>query len=503
MKTSTPSLPGLGQALALLGMAEKQAAAGQFDLAVQSYVRAIDACPLYAASYCDFIVMLLKLNEIANAARVVAAIPPQVYQGCPPAQNLHGVVLLQQGRHTEAIERLSTLVGAPGVDQAMLFHNLGTCYNRQDKLDEALAWYERAHQAGQRTAAFYQDWAGILQKQEDIEGATRLYDKARKLFPGNSDLRYEYSLFLLRNEQYALGFKLYAERWKSSIHGARPWPMPIPAWDGRKPIRSLLVLPEQGMGDQIVFSALLRTAMERVPAVTAALDPRLAPLLLRSFPGLRTVAGMLEPDVIQRDYDAYVYAADLGALFPDAVTWQQGWLKADEERVRALRQSLQARFPGKTLVGLSWKSVRPVLGEKKSIGILQWKPVLQREDCAFISLQYGDVADDLRLAREELGVTLHLEPEIDCFNDLDGLAALANACDRVITTSNSTAHLAAATNAPTWVLLPKGAGVFWYWGFAPDRTRWYPHIRLFRTRDSQDWTALIDTVAARLGETLT
>lgn len=502
MKTSNTPLPGLAQALAFLGMAEKQAAAGQFNPAVQSYVRAIDACPLYAASYCDFIVMLLHLNEVESAAKVVAAIPPEVYQTCRPAQNLHGVVLLQQGRYADATERLTSLVGAAGIDQGMLFHNLGSCCNRQEKLEEALAWYQRAHEAGHKTAAFFQDWAGVLQKLEDIEGATRLYDKARKLFPGHSEIRYENSLFLLRNEQYAQGFKLYAERWKSSTHGARPWPMPIPAWDGRKPIKSLLVLPEQGMGDQIVFSALLRTAMEHVPTVTAALDPRLAPLLLRSFPGLRTVAGTLEPEAIRRDYDAFIYAADLGALFPDAITWQQGWLQADAERARALRQAWQARFPGKTLVGLSWKSIRPVLGEKKSIGILQWKPVLQREDCVFISLQYGDVTEDLRLAREELGVTVHVDPDIDCFHDLDGLAALANACDRVITTSNSTAHLAAATNAPTWVLLPKGAGVFWYWGFAPDRTRWYPHIRLFRTRDTQDWTALIDAVAARLGESI-
>ncbi|MCD6060659.1 MAG: hypothetical protein K0S16_970, partial [Moraxellaceae bacterium] len=73
------------------------------------------------------------------------------------------------------------------------------------------------------------------------------------------------------------------------------------------------------------------------------------------------------------------------------------------------------------------------------------------------------------------------------------------ALDLLITTSNSTAHLAAATNAPTWVILPMGSGLLWYWGYKP-QCRWYPHIRLFRTRDSTDWTNVIDEVTCALRE---
>lgn len=500
MQNSTPSLPGLGQAMALLATAGKLAAARQYDQAVQAYVRAIDACPLYAASYCDFITMLLQLNEVANAARVVAAIPPQVYQGCRPAQNLHGVVLLQQGRYAEAVEVFLPLVGAPGINPGPLFHNLGTCFNRQDRLAEARDWYERALAAGHASAEILRDLAGILQKLEDVEGAARLYERALKRYPANSDLRYEYALFLLRREDYARGFRYYAERWRAPTHGMHRVAPPLPLWDGKSTVRRLLVLPEQGVGDQVVFSAFLGLLMTRAGRVTSALDARLAPLLLRSFPGLEALPADASLEQVRQDFDACVHAADLGGLFPDAVNWTGPYLQPDRERAARLRAAWQARFPGKTLVGISWRSTRPDFGDLKSIPLPQWQPVLQQQDCVFINLQYGDVTEELRAVREQCGVEIHVEPGVDCMDDLDGVAALANACDRVITTSNSNAHLAAATGAPTWVLLPRGMGVLWYWGFAPDRTRWYPHIRLFRNRDTQDWSALIARVAAQLGE---
>ena len=49
--------------------------------------------------------------------------------------------------------------------------------------------------------------------------------------------------------------------------------------------------------------------------------------------------------------------------------------------------------------------------------------------------------------------------EIDNFNDIDGLAALIQACDVIVTVSNTTAHLAAALGKPVLIMLPFSPGL--------------------------------------------
>ena len=83
----------------------------------------------------------------------------------------------------------------------------------------------------------------------------------------------------------------------------------------------------------------------------------------------------------------------------------------------------------------------------------------------FVDLQYGDTEE----ARDELhrlhGLEIAHFDDVDLHDDLEGLAALCNACDLVITVSNVTAHMAGALGRPVWLLLPMpGAAVYWFSG---------------------------------------
>ncbi len=50
----------------------------------------------------------------------------------------------------------------------------------------------------------------------------------------------------------------------------------------------------------------------------------------------------------------------------------------------------------------------------------------------FVNLQYGNVTAELQSAEEKFGVTIHNFGDLDLRNDLDGAAALTDACDLVI-----------------------------------------------------------------------
>lgn len=476
----------------------------QYEAAAQACQQAINLAPMQAAGYLELMSLLLQIGDLANAAIVQQHIPPALYQQTPVLRYLHAHLLTEQRHLPEAIQLFQGLEGAPGIATAELCNNIGSCYNRLDRFDEALAWYDKAFDAGPRSAMLYKNRAGILHNRGDIAAAAQLYSEGVAAFPGDAELLYEYANFLLKNEQYTEGFRLYAHRWQK-LPGQSAPTLPIPRWDGVTPVRSLLVLGEQGVGDQVVYSALLPAVMAKVGKVTLTFDPRLAPLLARSFPGLAFADPKAPPpaDVMRRDYDAWIAAGDLGGVVPEGIGWSGGPLIPDPERQSALRARYQALFPGKTLIGISWKSQRALYGERKTVDIESWGPLLQQPGCQFISLQYGDIDGDCARAREAFGVDIHQDPEVDAFHDLDGLAAQARACDLVITTSNSGAHLAAATRTPTWVILPIGSGLCWYWGFREHDCRWHPGVRLFRAHAPDQWAPVLSRVAAALEDFLT
>ena len=80
--------------------------------------------------------------------------------------------------------------------------------------------------------------------------------------------------------------------------------------------------------------------------------------------------------------------------------------------------------------------------------------------------------------------------EVDNREDLDGLAALIEACDEVVSIGNATAHLAGALGKRTTVLLPEAPS--WRWLAQGETTPWYGNVGLLRSGSSAE--TLVDAV---------
>lgn len=80
-------------------------------------------------------------------------------------------------------------------------------------------------------------------------------------------------------------------------------------------------------------------------------------------------------------------------------------------------------------------------------------PLLQIPGVQFVYLHYGDTQDERRAIKSNTGIDITHLDDIDNQNDIDVLATLIEACDIVITVSNSTARLVAALGKPTIILL--------------------------------------------------
>ena len=83
-------------------------------------------------------------------------------------------------------------------------------------------------------------------------------------------------------------------------------------------------------------------------------------------------------------------------------------------------------------------------------------------------------------------------PNIDLYNDIDGLAALITACDCIITIDNLTSHLSGALSKNTKLLLPRIADE--RWGLDPKKSYLYKNTTLYRQSIFGDWNEPINKI---------
>ena len=133
-----------------------------------------------------------------------------------------------------------------------------------------------------------------------------------------------------------------------------------------------------------------RLAGKRLAAQTVlyleALAPRLLPILCRSFPTIHFVPRGIEVTLDESERPEFQVAlgslcrwlrADL-ARFPA----HAGYLSADPERTESLRQRYRAQFPGRRLIGISWRGGSRGPDVDRSMALAQWADILRLPDLA-------------------------------------------------------------------------------------------------------------------------
>ena len=119
--------------------------------------------------------------------------------------------------------------------------------------------------------------------------------------------------------------------------------------------------------------------------------------------------------------------------------------------------------------------------------------IFKKMNVVLLNLQYGDVDDEIREFKEATGIDVVQCASVDNREDIDGLAALIEVCDLVVSTSNVTIHMAGALAKETWVMLPRVAVNFW-WLVERTDSIWYPNSTLYRQPKLDDWNGVYASV---------
>lgn len=449
-----------------------------------------------------------QYSEALQAAESAIRLAPQN----PNAHSYRGSALLQLNRTADALRAYQQVARlAPGA--AVAHYNCGNALQRLGRWDEAATALRRALKLQPTYSDAHTVLGIVLRAQGDFDGAMRHFEQAIAINPHAADAHYNKAISCLSAGQLRDGWEAYEWRlrWNVTIRQgqSRAIDHVAPDWDGKPLQQPLLVLPEQGLGDQLFFAGMLEDLQQVAPQATVCVEPRLVPLLSRSFPRLtfKAPSDIDENQARARgDFAAQIHLGSLGRFFRhDAASLQRvtsPYLQADPERSAALRARL-AR-PGKLVCGLSWNSRNADSGAEKSLTLQTLAPLLSLQEASFVDLQYGDTTEERLQLETRHGLNIHKLDDIDNRNDIDGLAALISACDLVVTISNTTAHLAAALGKPTVILLTASPKLLWYWHRDRNDSPWYPSAVLLRQEKAGDWTGVVDiarqAVAAYAGE---
>jgi Tfp pilus assembly protein PilF/ADP-heptose:LPS heptosyltransferase len=431
------------------------------------------------------------------------------------ALNDAGVALLREGRSDDALRAFDA---AHVLDprNADALNNRGIALQRRGELDAAAASYARAIEARPGFAQASLNWGNALKDAGDLEGARERYRNAAAQMPGlaqawvnlgsialaladrdearasyrraleldaaSADARFGLAQVALRSHDFAAGWEGYERRFDTAPPQAQRRTMaarPLERADLGSGMR-VAVWKEQGVGDQVLFATLLPELAAAGVRPVVEVDARLAPAMRRSLPSI----AFTTPDDAERDFAACERQVALGSLprlfRPDAASFARqprALLRADPERVVRIREALGAG----PWIAISWRSLqsgdRRALGDRKSLALEDFAAIAGESGARLLDLQYGDVAEErARFESSHPGLLGRVEG-LDTYNDFEGILAALEACERVVTASNVTAHLAGALGKPTRVIFRGDWPPFHYWTpGANGRSLWYPSV---------------------------
>lgn len=438
------------------------------------------------------------------------------------ALRLMGVTLARLGNDGEALDYIKKSIQI-NKRNGITHSNMGNILLSSGKVPEAILAYKKAIDLAPKYSEVHGNLGNALQELLDFEGASKSYLTAISLDPGNPDFYCHLGNALLAmgnsgdaKEAYSKALELNSNhadslyylallnlyefnffdgwqgnewRWMSNGSNSPALKTSIKRWGGTPISGNLLIWSEQGIGDQILYASMLREAQKFSNSITVSLDAKLLPVFRRSFPEYRFIN---KSDLIPEDeFNSQIPIGSLGNFFRTSI---EDFSKSTMPYLvpnSILTQNFKSNqlFSKKLTCGLSWRSVNRVRGKNKSMNLEDLSPILSLyKEINFINLQYGDTSLERSNLNKNTGPFIQDFPDIDLYDDIENVLSLIEACNIVVTTSNSTAHLAGAIGKETLLLLPYSAGALWYWhdlnGFSP----WYPSIKIFRQSKQGDWS---------------
>lgn len=462
---------------------------GTYDAALAAFETGLNVAPGDGELLLNYGVVLTAAGRSEEAAACFEDVLAQAPDDPDALTNLAAAQMRLED--LEGAEETARRALSLAPDSAGAQANLAMILAAARHWEEAEAHYHDALRALPENADIWSNYGNMLMAADRLEEADVAYGRARKYAPGDARHAFQHGLCRLNQGDLAQGWRLYeagldcgervpvtgpkAERWRGE------------ALDGK----TLAILPEQGLGDEIRMLSCLPDVLAATgpkASVLVGCDARLQPLIARSFPDVMTVP---REALARTSADATIPCGSLPGLFRKDIAdfpSEPGYLAPDPDRAVEIAKRVAALGDGPK-VGIAWRSglVR-VRSKALQTELDGWLGVLGTAGVQFVSVQYGAAPSEVE------GTPVHLFEDLDLKDDLEAAAALTAACDLIVTIGSSVGDIAGALGVPCWTLTAKPA----WTTLGAEGHPFYPNTEIFWRMPDEDWGAALSRVSERL-----
>lgn len=370
---------------------------------------------------------------------------------------------------------------------------LATAYQQDGDVDKALIYINQAYDLVKQTPSFYElyeAFAEIFLFLGLCDEAIVCHQIIEKYKPSMEN-RFNMALPLLATGHYEQGWSYYELRLQQATFTKNYVQSNMPYWDGASIIsgKTLLVIWEQGFGDNIQFIRFLPLLKQRTQAHIIFVCADALKRLFESLLGIDAVH--TTTTLPAHDYKIYLLSLPfLLHLYQEDQFLPKPYIHANTELITQWSKHLP-QIEGYH-VGICWSGNQAYTYQaKRNCALSDFMPLLTHKNIQLVSLQHQlSPTDAALLSRMNL---IDIGTQVQDFADL---AAVIAQLDLVICIDTAIAHLAAAMGKPTWVLIRYETE--WRHPRGRQHSPWYNSMRLFRQAKPGDWRSVMDAVMAAL-----
>ncbi len=476
--------PSFARAHYNLGLAHQDGGAAAdaarcFETALAADPGLVDARRRLAAMLC--------IDEHPEAALAQIEIALGAEPGDSGAHSTRGVALVELGRADEAIAEFRRAV-ALDADFAEAHVNLGNTLADSRAEDEAIVHFERALAIEPGCADTLANLGHALRQTGRLDQAVTSYDDALAVDAASIEAHFGNAVAHLTRGMWSTGWRHYLGR--DSMKAAAPELTRATLPDDLSGRRAL-VLPDQGIGDELFFLRFAAALRARGAWIAYRAEPRLAAMLRRA----RVADAIVGADDAPADADLTLSVGDLPWLLgmADGETPPQAFpIPPLDDRMAAMRARLDALGPP-PYIGVTWRA-----GTKGRKRLLDKEAPLESIAAAlgpvaatFVALQRGPAESEIAEFAGHMGRALHDFTALN--DDLEDMLALVALLDDYVCVSNTNVHLRAATGRPCRILVPSPPEFRWMAEGA--ESPWFEGSPVYRQDISGSWDAALAALA--------
>jgi ADP-heptose:LPS heptosyltransferase/Tfp pilus assembly protein PilF len=317
---------------------------------------------------------------------------------------------------------------------------------------------------------------------------------------------YNASFSYLAKRNFNLGFEFYEYRlYSNNLNHLNPQTnfkerADVPYlhyWNGKDTCNHLLIIYEQGIGDNIQYYRFMLELRKLYPDMKISYFCRKdISHLFKPMTNIVIIGEIKENEIIESDWEYKIYAMSLPKMLNivDIQPNEENYIHVNEEKMIYWKNVLFNNNGNNT--------------KKRKIGFV-YNGFLSSFIEKNIPLQEFEILLDLNIELICLHKKEHIQKDIDNitfkdkiqFLDIDKELAFEDTIcilkniDLLITIDSAIVHLAGVLNVKTWLLLGKYSE--WRWG-DEDTTYWYNSVELIRMREELELKHILKKVKDKL-----